>query len=104
MDIETLKRVVCEAITTHTNELNCSECFELLDGYAEVTLVGQDAARHLPHVHDHLERCANCREEWSGLLAALQAFSRDLPGPTTAEHSCGKGRSCTEQERETHHA
>jgi hypothetical protein len=86
MDIETLKMVVCEVITTHTDELSCSECFELLDKYAELTLIGQDAARRMPHVHDHLERCTDCREEWSGLLAALEAFSRDLSGPTTTGH------------------
>jgi len=104
MDIEALKRVVCVVITTHTGELTCSECFERLDEYAEITLVGQDAATCLPHVHDHLERCTDCWEEWSGLLAALQAFSQDSPRPTTVEPPHEQGHPSTKQERETHHA
>ena len=104
MDIDTLKRVVCEAITTHTDELSCAECFELLDQYAEITLVGLDAASHLPHVHDHLQRCVDCREEWSGLLAALQAFSHDLPDPDSAAHPCGQEHPCAGQRQGNHHA
>lgn len=104
MDIETLKRVVCEAITTHTDELSCAECFELLDQYAEVTLVRLDAASRLPHVHDHLERCADCREEWIGLLSALQAFSHDPPDPNSTERSYEQARPCAGQHRGNHHA
>lgn len=104
MDIEALKRVVCEAITTHADELTCSECFELLDEYAEVALVERNAASYLPRVHDHLQRCADCREEWSGLLAALQALAQDSPSLTTTPHPYEQASPGTKQERETHHA
>jgi hypothetical protein len=29
----------------------------------------------MPLVQDHLERCGDCREEFQGLLAALQALA-----------------------------
>ena len=103
MDIDMLKRVVCEAITTRSDELTCFECYELLDEYAEVILVGQDAASPLTHVHDHLERYADCREEWTGLLASLRALSRDSSSPTITGHPCEQEHPCTKQ-KGTHNA
>ena len=73
IDIDTLKRIVCEALTTHIDEISCADCFERLDRFVEMTLLGQEAAKAMPHVHDHLERCADCREEFHGLLDAIQA-------------------------------
>lgn len=104
MDIQVLKRVVCESITTHTDELTCSECFELLDKYAETALAGHDAAHLLPHVHDHLERCTDCREEWTGLLAALKAVSGGSPGLPSTDPSRGQHSTFNKQEREIRHA
>ena len=51
----------------------CDECFEKLDVFVDLTLAGKTAAEALPLVHDHLERCSNCREEFHALLAALQS-------------------------------
>jgi hypothetical protein len=74
LDIDTLKRVVRDAITTHVDEISCTDCFERLDHFVEMALSGQEPARIMPHVHEHLERCADCREEFSALLQAARVF------------------------------
>ena len=75
-DIDTLKRIVCAIITTHVTEIGCEECFQHIERFAELTLCDSDAraARAvLPLVDDHLRHCADCREEFEALLAALRA-------------------------------
>lgn len=60
-------------LSTRPDELDCDECFVELDMFAEVHLVGKNAAEALPLVQDHLNRCKDCREEFEALLLALQA-------------------------------
>ena len=71
-DINMLKEMVCEVITTHVKEISCAECFQLVERYAEIRLCGGCAARAMPLVHEHLERCGDCREEFDVLLEAIR--------------------------------
>ena len=48
--------------------------FQVLDRFAEMTLIGKNAAEAMPLVQDHLNRCGNCREEFQALLVALRAI------------------------------
>ena len=52
-------------------EIGCDECFERLDGFAEVGLSGVDASAAMPLVRDHLDKCADCRSELETLLRSL---------------------------------
>jgi hypothetical protein len=52
-------------------ELSCEQCFELLDEYVELELVGASAAEEIPGMPAHLEGCSACREEHDSLLALL---------------------------------
>jgi hypothetical protein len=74
LDLDTLKRMVREMITTRPDEIGCDECFEQLDRFVEMTLAGKNAAEAMPLVQDHLGRCDDCREEFEALLAALRAL------------------------------
>jgi hypothetical protein len=56
-------------------ELSCEQCFELLDEYAELELVGASADQHIPGMRGHLEGCSACREEHDSLLALLASDS-----------------------------
>lgn len=71
---EKLKRVVRGIVTAHPDEIGCDTCFQRMDEFVDLTLAGKDAATALPLVHDHLLRCANCREEFEALLVAVQAM------------------------------
>ena len=61
-------------LTTRPDEIGCDECFAQLDRFVELQLAGKNAAEAMPLVHDHLERCHDCREEFEALLAALRAL------------------------------
>jgi hypothetical protein len=74
IDINTLKGIVCEAISTHIDEISCADCFERLDRFAEMTLSGQDTTREMPLIHEHLERCRDCNEEFGALLKAIRSL------------------------------
>ena len=59
---------------TNTDEISCDECFDEIDRFAEIELVGKSAAEAMPLVRDHLERCLDCREEYEALIAALKIY------------------------------
>lgn len=73
-DLDTPKRIICEAITTHVDEITCADCFDQLDRFAELVLQGRNAELEMPYVHDHLEHCRDCRQEFDALMLALVAM------------------------------
>ena len=75
LDAETLQGLVEMIFTTDPDELSCEECFDRVDRFAELELAGKDAAAAMPLVHDHLQRCKCCREEFAALLKAIEAIS-----------------------------
>jgi len=69
-----LKAFIREIAETHGGEeIGCDECFEQLHRFVETRLSGVDTAQAMPLVHEHLEMCGECREEFEALLAALRA-------------------------------
>ena len=72
LDPAVLKQMVRVVLSTRSDEIGCQECFDQLDRFVEMTLAGKDAAEAMPLVHDHLERCRDCREEFEALLKVLR--------------------------------
>lgn len=69
----TLARKMARALAhTRPDELDCDACFDAMDRFAELVMQGLPAHEALPLVHDHLQRCTDCREEFEALLAALR--------------------------------
>jgi hypothetical protein len=58
---------------THTIELSCDEILSLMDECAEAALRGQDISALMPLFQRHMDMCADCREEFEGLLRILRA-------------------------------
>jgi hypothetical protein len=56
-------------------ELSCEECFEQLDRYVELELIGAavDPDREVPGMREHLAGCAACREDHLSLLALVSS-------------------------------
>jgi hypothetical protein len=54
-------------------ELGCDECFDQLDRYVELELVGADADAGVPGLRAHLDGCPACREEHDSLIALVRA-------------------------------
>jgi hypothetical protein len=69
-----LKRIMQGILSTDPHEIGCADCFEHLDAYVELTLAGGNAAEVYPRIHDHLQRCRNCYEEFEALIAALRGL------------------------------
>ena len=72
-NLKVLKKMVNGIINTRPDEIGCDDCFAQLDRFAELVLVGKNAAEAMPLVQDHLDRCMDCREEFEALLRALKA-------------------------------
>jgi hypothetical protein len=58
-------------------ELDCEECFEVLDTYVELELAGADADAEVPGMRAHLQGCPACRADHDSLLALLLSDPRD---------------------------
>ena len=54
----------------------CEEVFRALDQYAEIEIRKEDAARLMPLVHDHLETCSECCDQYEALLDVLVKASK----------------------------
>ncbi len=52
---------------TRSEEISCSECFDLVSGYVELEVSGVDGADKLPQVKQHLNQCPACHEEYETL-------------------------------------
>ena len=70
---DSVRQMVDGILSTRTDEIGCDECFERMGIFAELTLAGMKAEEAMPLVQDHLQRCADCREEYEALLVAIQA-------------------------------
>jgi hypothetical protein len=77
LDRRTLKQIIHEVITTRPDEISCQQCFDHLDHFAEISLVGRHAAEAMPLIQDHLDHCGECRQEFEALLQALQGIESD---------------------------
>jgi hypothetical protein len=74
LDADAVKRMARGIMTARPDEIGCDECLAQMDRFVDLSLAGRDAAVALPLVHDHLERCADCREEFEALLEAVRAL------------------------------
>jgi hypothetical protein len=52
-------------------QLSCQECFERINEYAELELVGIEAGTLIPGLRTHLEGCSACNEDHESLRALL---------------------------------
>ncbi len=57
-------------------DVPCSQVFSMLDEYVEKELNGEDAARLMPLLREHLDLCQDCCDEYETLLAAVEKSSK----------------------------
>ena len=53
-------------------EVDCDECFDLLDVYVELELAGGDRDALVPGLRAHLAGCPACAEEHESLRALVE--------------------------------
>ena len=81
LDRNTLERIIWDVVTIRPDELSCQQCFDQLDHFAELSLLGKSAVEAMPLVQNHLEHCDCCRQEFEALLEALQAMESPVASP-----------------------
>jgi hypothetical protein len=57
---------------THEEECTCDDVYILMDQYADAEFHGEDVARLMPLIKQHMELCHNCNEEYEALLDILE--------------------------------
>jgi hypothetical protein len=57
-------------------QLDCAECFELVNEYAELELIGIEPDSLIPGLRAHLEGCSACSEDHESLRALLAQPTR----------------------------
>lgn len=60
------------SLKTEENEMNCGECFELLDQYVDMLNAGQEPNTLLPRLEQHLVMCHCCHAELQALQIAIK--------------------------------
>lgn len=72
-----IRELVRALSLTRDQEINCSECLDLVAEYAERELAGRPIPGALEAVRHHLTRCGECRDEFEALLIALQRVQEE---------------------------
>jgi hypothetical protein len=66
-------KIMRQLAMTQPVELTCDEVLRLMGACAEAVLRGENHAELVPLFEKHIEMCADCREEFEGLLRILRA-------------------------------
>jgi hypothetical protein len=53
-------------------DVSCKDVFAQLDEYVEKEVHGEDAARIMPLLREHLDLCPDCCEEYEALMTVLE--------------------------------
>jgi hypothetical protein len=63
------RRLIGRLLGSAEPEVSCEQCFEHLDAYVGIALVGGNPPPALPGLRAHLEGCPACEEDHRSLLA-----------------------------------
>lgn len=74
MKKDRLERWLQDIYQTQDEEISCSECIDLISGFVELELSGEDATLKMPQLKQHLNQCVACQTEYETLrdLARLE--------------------------------
>ena len=82
MDPRLIERLLRHVSSTETEEISCSDCFELLSTGVELDLAGITAAPVLARLAQHLRQCGVCREEYDILRDFVRSEDEGPPAPS----------------------
>ena len=67
-----IRELIRSLESTQDDECSCDDVYALLDQYAEIQIRGEDAARLMPLLKEHIETCGECHDEYEALLRVLE--------------------------------
>jgi len=53
-------------------EMSCTDMYARLDEFVEQEVKSNDAEKLMPLIHEHLDLCPECSDEYEALLAVLE--------------------------------
>lgn len=62
MQRDMFRQWIRNIFATQEDEIDCGQLFEMLSQFVDMEISGEDAARLLPYVHQHLQQCPECEE------------------------------------------
>jgi hypothetical protein len=74
---EQVQALIAKVMDTRDQEMTCDACVADLAAFVEVQLTGKSLSAALQAVHEHLERCHDCADEYHVLRQALAAIAED---------------------------
>jgi hypothetical protein len=74
---EQAKALIEMVTVTRDQEMTCDECLAEIAEFVEVQLSGTSLSNALRAVHDHLDRCHDCADEYHVLRQALEALDEE---------------------------
>ena len=74
------KLIQCLSTVHAEGGIDCGAAGKEFECLAEQAVLGTDIHLILPQVADHLDCCADCREEYDALVAILKAESQTNSG------------------------
>jgi predicted anti-sigma-YlaC factor YlaD len=74
---EQAQALIAKVMDTRDQEMTCDECVADIAEFVEVRLTGKPLSDALQAVHEHLERCHDCADEYQVLCQALAALAEE---------------------------
>ena len=74
---EQAKALIAKVMGTRDQEMTCDACMAEIAEFVEVQLNGKPLSDALQAVHEHLERCHDCTDEYYVLRQALEALAEE---------------------------
>jgi hypothetical protein len=74
---EQAKVLITKVMDTRDQEMTCDECMTDIAEFVEVRLTGKPLSDAFLAVHEHLERCHDCADEYRILRQALAALAEE---------------------------
>ena len=68
--------VLQSVLKAEVYEIDCVECFELLDQYADLILDGANPDEIMPLVKQHLDCCNCCSHEFEAVIMIMQEAAK----------------------------
>ncbi|HVN15270.1 MAG TPA: hypothetical protein VMT73_05975 [Anaerolineales bacterium] len=69
---ELIRDVIRSLQMKHDDECDCNDVYKIVDQYAETQIKGEDAAKLMPLIKEHLDTCNDCSEQYQALLEILE--------------------------------
>jgi len=71
-ELQQLYQWIRRIYKTQPQEVDCDALYEVLAHFVDLKISGEDVARLLPLVQQHLDQCPNCYELYEALEAVVR--------------------------------